>query len=226
MQLVGSLTTYFQMPNIVIAGTGQPEIFPILEDINSACDVPSERFNIVGYIDDNPLNSSKSFRNCHVLGSFDWIIGKDVLVINTIARTCEIRQQSTFRLLQLGARFVNVIHPSVSLRYIDRIGTGNIIGEGTRFEPGSSIGDHNMFLTGVVLGHGVTVGSYAFLGHNVVCNGQVEIEDNVFVGSGSQLLPGIKLIKGCRLCPGTVLISDAKHSCQYLGNPGRRVPGT
>jgi acetyltransferase-like isoleucine patch superfamily enzyme len=214
------------MPNIVIAGTGQPEIFPILDDINSACDVPSERFNVVGYIDDNPLNASKSLRNCRVLGPFDWIVGRDVLVINTIGRTCEIREQSTFRLLSLGARFVNIIHPSVSLRYIDRIGNGNIISAGTRLEPGSSIGDHNMFLSGVVLGHGVTVGSFTFLGHNVICNGEVKIEDNVFVGSGSQLLPGIKLIKGCKLCPGTVLTSDANRSCQYLGNPGRRVPGT
>jgi len=226
MLLEENLTTRFQMPNIVIAGTGQPEIFPILDDINSACKVDSERFIVLGYIDDNPLNSSRSFRNCVVLGPFDWIKGKDVLVINTIARTSDIRLKSTLRLLDLGARFANVIHPSVSLNYIDSMGTGNIIGSGTRLEPGCSIGDHNMFLSGVILGHGVTVGSYTFLGHNVVCNGGVEIEDNVFIGSGSQLLPGIKLIKGCRLCPGTVVTSDANQPCAYHGNPARRVPGT
>jgi sugar O-acyltransferase (sialic acid O-acetyltransferase NeuD family) len=214
------------MPDLVIAGTGQPEIFPIIDDFNDNCSSHKERFNVIGFIDDNPLNARKVVLGNRVVGTFDWIVDKDVYVINAIARNCLVRLQSTLRLESLGARFVNVVHPSVTLSYLDDIGIGNIVSVGARLNPGVSIGSHNMFLTGTVLGHGTRVGSCCFFGHNVVCNGDVFVSDNVFIGSGCQVLPGVNLAAGTKLSPGSVLMSHTKECCQYVGNPARQAPVT
>ena len=209
------------MPNIVIAGTGQLEIFPLIDSINSSLS-ESQRLNVLGFIDDNVANRRKSFKNFNVLGGFEWIVDNETFVTNTIARTCLIRQNSAQRLESLGANFLNLVHPDICLSYIDEIGKGNIVDKGSILQPGSSLSNHNMLLTGVILGHGVSIGSYCFLGHNVVCNGDVFIGDNVFIGSGSQILPGVNISDGCTIAPGSVIVSDTMSCSRYFGNPARR----
>ena len=211
------------MPDIVIAGTGQPELLPIIDDFNSSCIDKDDCYHLLGFIDDNEANQDREILGYKVLGPFDWIVEKKVSVINAIARTCHIRLQSTQRLQSLNATFINLVHPSVSLSYIAHIGTGNIISSGCVINPGVSIGSHNMLLTGVVLGHGVDVGSCSFFGHNVVCNGDVVVGDQAFLGSACQVLPEVNVSKYSKLAPGSVVMSNTLEGFQYVGNPARRL---
>ena len=122
---------------LIIAGTGFPEILTLIDEINS---IKKEKINIIGFIDDNLDNSTRNLYGNTFLGSFENLQRfKDAFVINTIARSMKIRLKSTNRLLGLGAKFCNIIHPRCKLPESD-FGVGNSISSGCIFEIGTSLG--------------------------------------------------------------------------------------
>ena len=64
------------MPDIVIAGTGQPELLPIIDDFNSSCIDKDDCYHLLGFIDDNEANQDREILGYKVLGPFDWIVEK------------------------------------------------------------------------------------------------------------------------------------------------------
>lgn len=211
--------------DLLICGTGQLEILQLIDDINKSkkdCDF----INLIGFLDDNPENYSRDLKGYRILGGFNWLEEnntEELYVINSIARTCEIRKESTLRLKSYGAKFTNLIHPSVNINYCNSIGIGNIIFEYTALKINSSIGDHNMLLNGVILGHDSVVGSYCFFGHNSVCQGNTKINNSTFIGSGSNILPSLTIKEGVTLSIGAILTCDAKSHHTYFGNPARGI---
>jgi len=181
----------------VIAGTGLPEVIRLAQDV---C-VNDSRFQLLGFLDDNALNASRNLYGYNILGGFDYIEKNEgVFVVNAIARNCELRAASTGKLIDLGARFINLIHPSVLVDF-DSIGVGNVVDRGCVLHRGVRLGDHNIFLTGVVIGHDSIVGDLNFMGHNVVVNGHSKIGRCSFFGANSVLGPLVSVGDYCTVGP-------------------------
>ena len=90
-----------QTMNLIIAGTGFPEILTLIKEINS---IKSNSIKIIGFVDDNSKNSERNLYGHDFLGTFEEITKfKDIYVINTISRSMAIRFKSTQRLIKLGA---------------------------------------------------------------------------------------------------------------------------
>lgn len=211
--------------DLIICGTGQLEILQLIDDINNSS-TKTEHINLIGFLDDNHLNTSRDLKGYSIIGGFDWLEKnntENIYLINSIGRTCEIRKESTLRLKSFGGKFTNLIHPSVDLKYCKSIGIGNIIFEYGSLKINSSIGNHNMLLNGVILGHGTSVGSYCFFGHYSVCNGDTKICDSVFIGSGSHVSPCLTIKEGVTLSIGSILNCNAKSNHTYFGNPARGI---
>ena len=210
------------MKKFVISGTGQLEILELIENINEVRkDI--DKYELIGFLDDNPINQNRDLKGFKILGGFDWIkkYKDDIYVVNSIARNTRIRKISNLKLENNGARFINLIHPSVKLKHCNSIGIGNIIFENSSLKINSSIGNHNMILSGFILGHDSSMGSYCFAGHNSVCQGKVIIKDQVFLGSGSNVAPALTVDEGAILGIGSILLKNAKSNHTYIGNPAK-----
>ena len=115
------------MPRFVVAGTGLPEIISLIEDIIYA----DETFEFLGFVDDNPLNKNRQLYGYEFIGTFEALRNMgDVFVANSIGRSTEVRWQSTARLISLGAKFINLIHPGIKLRGVE-LGNGNVVFQDT-----------------------------------------------------------------------------------------------
>lgn len=210
------------MKKIVICGTGQLEILELIDEINEYSN-PIEKIEIIGFLDDNLNNIKRDLNGYKILGGFDWITQykKDIFVVNSIARNTSIRKLANKRLENLGAQFINLIHPSVKLKYCKSIGKGNIIFEKSSLKVNSEVGDHNMILSGFILGHNSILGSYCFAGHNSICQGDVKIKDQVFLGSGCNISPSLIVKEKAVLGIGAILLRNAKSKYTYIGNPAK-----
>ena len=210
------------MKKIVICGTGQLELIELIFHINKNSK-NNDQYELLGFLDDNNNNKDRNLFGYQILGGLDWISRHkdDVFVVNSISRNTSIRKESNKKLEKFGAKFVNLIHPSVQLEYCRSIGIGNIIFEKSALKINSKIGNHNMILSGFILGHDSCIGSYCFAGHNSVCQGKVKVEDEVFLGSGCNIAPSLNISRGATIGLGAVVLRNAKSNRTYLGNPAK-----
>ena len=201
------------MIQLIIAGTGLPEVIGLVEDINLA--IPGS-IELLGFIDDNLNNQTRQLYGYHFLGAFDVISQfPAAYIVNTISRSSYLRFSSTQRLLSLGARFTNLLHPSIQIKG-SITGVGNIIFSGVHIELGSSIHSHNLFLKNVIIGHDSVVSSYCFLGHNAVVNGHSAIADYCFVGANSVLGPSVNISEKVSIAPSLFIGVDHSSSSVLL----------
>lgn len=174
---------------IVAAGTGYPEIISLIEEMKD----DGNNYEFIGFLDDNKNNSKRNLYGYKILGGFDWISdNKDVLVVNSIFRDCEIRYKTTKKLLEMGANMKKVIHKSASCD-ISKIGKGCIVGRNTIVEKGSLIKEHCVILHNTVIAHDTNIGGYSFIGHNVSIQGFNKIGTKVFIGTGTSTCPNITI---------------------------------
>ena len=113
--------------DLVILGVGFPDIIQTIEDINKH----KKKFNLIGFIDDNPCYQNRTFFNYPVVGPLNWLISnKNVHVVNTVAKNMNIRKKVIDKLKKVTVNFPNIIHPTVNTKYL-KLGEGNIISKNT-----------------------------------------------------------------------------------------------
>lgn len=192
------------MKQIIIAGTGLPELIPLVEDFCGK----HKNMRFIGFVDDNLDNANRDLYGHEFLGSFEVISKmKDTYTVNSICRTTEVRRKSTERLIGLNAKFLNLIHPSVD-NYTKSIGLGNIIDRKSLLQKGSVVGSQNVMLTNVTIGHDAYIGDYNFFGHNCVCNGGVKILGGCFLAANSSIAPNVTIGKNCKVSLNTPVFSE------------------
>ena len=119
-------------------------------------------------LDDNSNNSARYLGSLSILGGFSWLADHpECFVVNSISRTCSLRYHTTSLLQSFGARFCNLIDPSVNTNGVS-IGVGNVIGKNVILEPGASLGNHNILLSSVTVAHDSSIGDYNFFGLNIL----------------------------------------------------------
>ena len=201
---------------LIIAGTGFPEILTLINEINK---IEPNKIEILGFIDDNIDNSKRNLYGNPFLGSFENLRKfKDAFIINTISRSMKVRLKSTNRLLELGAKFCNIVHPLCKLPD-NSFGVGNIISSGCIFEIGTSLGSHNLFLRNNIIGHDSQISNYSFFGHGCVVNGHTKVGDYCFVGAKVVLGPSINIADKSVIAPSSYIGFDTKENSSYIARP-------
>jgi len=218
--LITFLALVCALVKVVIAGTGYPEIAYWIGECKT---LSREKVELLGFLDDNQLNKTRRLNGYEIIGGFSDIstLGSDVRVINSIARTMELRKQTTEVLRSHGAVFTSLIHDTALIRE-DMIGEGSIIGPYVVIEAGVKIGKHCCMLAGTTVGHDTSIGDYCFAGHGTHIQGHVQIKDEVFLGSGSNVLPGVRIGRSATIGINATVIQDVMES-KSLSAPISRV---
>jgi len=205
--------------DLVVLGVGFPDIIQTIEDINQDTKI----YNLLGFIDDNPEFKDKTIYDYPVLGTMEWLRNRShVYVVNTVAKNMTIRKNSTIKLNNLNANFLNIIHPTVNTKYT-KIGLGNILCKNVYLEAQSVIGSHCMLLPNVTIGHDTSINDNCFFGPNSSILGGVKINENCLIGSGTVILPKVKIDQNVVLGINSSVYSNVDKGKTLMSPPSRKI---
>lgn len=198
-------------------------IFPFNGNGIEALDcIDYDKFELVGFIDDDPLKCSSvyeilprsilkrhiEFRVLAVPGS-----PSSYLTRSKIINSLDINSE----------RFISAIHPKASLGKQVLIGHNCLIMAGVVITSNARLHSHVCVLPNSVIHHDVVVHPYSLIGSNVVIAGGTTIGRNCYVGSGSNIINGIQVGDFTLVGLGSNVTNDVPAKTRVVGNPARPV---
>lgn len=208
------------MKNLIIVGAGGfgREVLSYLSDIKDR----QNTWMIKGFIDDN-LNVLNNY-NCeyeiiNTIGKY--IPEHNDIFVMAIGLPTESKLEIGNYLLEKGAKFVNIIHPTARVDKRASLGIGCVvapfagiscdvsIGKFVTINAYSSVGHDS------IIGDGSTISSYASIA------GNVKIGKGVSVGLHGCILPGCKVGDFAVIGAGSVVVKNVKPRSTIIGVPGK-----
>lgn len=178
-------------------------------------------FNIRGFLDDN-LDALKSFKNYPpVLGTIaDYIPEANDLFVCGIGLP-HLKASAIPSLIAKGARFMNLIHPTVVFGGNIKLGSGVVIAPHVTISADATISDFATLDSNSVIGHDVKLGHYCHIGNLCSITGGVDIGVQAFIGVHSVILPKIKIGKSGIVGAGSVVTKNVANHITVYGNPAK-----
>ncbi|MGG1676782.1 acetyltransferase [Neobacillus sp. NRS-1170] len=127
------------------------------------------------------------------------------------------------QLLQKGAKFTNLIHPTAVVAENAVLGTGVILAPYSIVSNNSTIGDFVTLMSFSIIGHDAKVGSGCTICDHCNVMGNVSIEDSVFLGGSAAVLPSIHIQNNAIVGAGSVVTRKVKENTTVFGNPAVKV---
>ncbi len=196
------------------------EAIAVVEAINRE----RKRWNILGFIDDEPSTRGKFFCNYPVLGGREQLEKfpfASLIAVPGRAENFLQRKKIIDSLCQVKERFASLVHPASNISSDTKMGYNTLIMAGIATTANVTIGNHCAILPNTVLSHDVTVGDYCLIGSNVSISGHVIIEPLCYVGTGSKLIQEIRIGKGTLIGMGSVVLKSTEPNVIVAGNPAR-----
>jgi sugar O-acyltransferase (sialic acid O-acetyltransferase NeuD family) len=186
-----------------------------------------QRFEIVGFVDDDPEKRELSIRDIPVVGTtseFEQLrrtLGVEgaIVAIADNQRRRELGQE----ILRANLELVNAIHPTVHLDSDVVVGQGVVLCQGVIVVAGTQIGNSVNVHTGATIDHDNIIEDGANLGPGVHTAGRVHIGRDAFVGTGTVFIPDVTVGEGAIIGAGTVVIRPVKPFDKVVGVPARSV---
>jgi len=209
------------MSRLLIIGSGHcgRETFEWAKDIQER----QKRWDAIGFLNDDIHALDKYHLSDLMVGTI-----KDHIPAEGEEFVCAIADPANKMMLcksfkERGARFVNVIHPSVIIADYSVIGDGVIICPQVIICPNSNVGDHVLVDSFSVVGHDVTVEKGCSISDHCDLMGHVYLEEEAFLGSGARIIPWMRVGRGAKVGVGSIVIRNVEANTSVFGNPARRV---
>lgn len=133
------------------------------------------------------------------------------------------RQTIYEKLTEKGCRFINFIHPSVTILPEVQMGNNNVLLANVTIENNAAIGDNNIFWTQANVGHNNIIGNHNFIAANVTLAGNCVIENLCFFGVSAFTINNLVIQDETYLVAGSGLFTNTQKAGKYWGNPARKV---
>jgi sugar O-acyltransferase (sialic acid O-acetyltransferase NeuD family) len=161
--------------------------------------------NVIGFLDDNPVNYNKYKFSAPLLGGIrDHKVRKDCSYIMGIANL-KYHKMFVEKFYSEGADFITFIHCTAYVSESAQIGKGVVIAPYANVGPNVKIGDFTFLNSRSSIGHDTVVGKYNFISPNVCFSGFTIIGDENMFGINSATIPGIKIGNRNKIAAGIVL---------------------
>lgn len=208
------------MKDIVIIGAGGfgREVAWLIEDINKV----NKQWNLLGFIDDNDEVQGQNLNGYEVLGKLDWLMDKEVSVVNAIANPI-IRKQIMDQLKNSSNTYPTLIHPNVVYSETVEFGEGNIICAGNILTVNIEIKNHVIINIDSTIGHDAIINDYCTILPSVNVSGHVHLEECVTVGTGSAIIQNVPVGKNSTIGAGAVVTKEIPANCTAVGAPAKPI---
>ncbi|MDF1678174.1 MAG: NeuD/PglB/VioB family sugar acetyltransferase [Legionellaceae bacterium] len=122
-------------------------------------------------------------------------------------------------LLQKGAQFINLLHPSAFVSEGASLGKGVIAFPHTFISTNTVLSDFVTLNVSTVIGHDAHVGRGSTLSPHCAVSGFVQLKEAVFMGALATVIPGKVVNAFARIGAGSVVIRDTKAKHTVFGAP-------
>jgi sugar O-acyltransferase (sialic acid O-acetyltransferase NeuD family) len=161
--------------------------------------------NVIGFLDDNPVNYKNYKFSAPLLGGVkDHIVRKDCHYIMGIANL-KYRKMFVEKFTLEGADFITFIHCNAYVSESALIGKGVVIAPYANVGPNVKIGDFSFLNSRCSMGHDTVVGKFNFISPNVSFSGFSTIGDENLFGINCATIPGIRVGDRNKIAAGIVL---------------------
>ncbi|WP_462411186.1 acetyltransferase [Neobacillus sp. Marseille-QA0830] len=209
------------MKRLIIVGAGGygREMLTWAKDIQKENHVWEE----IGFIDDN-VDALNPFSLDHkVVSTIEEYHPQEgdelICAIGSVADKLRICGQ----LLEKGAKFTNLIHPTAIVAENAVLGVGDILCPYSIVCTNATMGDFVILDSYSIVGHDAIVGNGCMVAGHSNIMGNVRIEDSVYVGGGATVLPQTHIRKNATIGAGSVVIRNVKENTTVFGNPAVKV---
>jgi len=194
-----------EMKNIVIVGAGGHGA-EVDEYVRSgAVSAEGTALKVIGFIDDNAESYQRYRFSAPFLGGIqDHAVRSDCCYVLAIGSQVH-RRSVLIQLLEKGAEFCAVIHPSAYVSPSSQIGRGILVGPNVTIGPNVAIGDYTLLNARVSVGHDAQIGSCNIVSPNVAFTGFAKVGDDNFFGLNSAVLPRVSIGNGNTIAAGMIV---------------------
>ena len=193
------------MKKIIIVGSGghAAELRDYINHNNNAR--PADRMEVVGFIDDNE-DSYKHYNFAEpFLGSIkNHEVHKEVFYLMGIANL-DYRKKIIESLLEKGAEFTGLIHPTAIISPSAQIHPTTVISHNASVGAMAKLGKYNMLNSRCTIGHDSVLGDFNFISPQVAISGNTKIGDGNLIGTNACTIPGITIGNNNKIAAGMVL---------------------
>jgi sugar O-acyltransferase (sialic acid O-acetyltransferase NeuD family) len=200
-------------------------------DILEACNQDKTTYEMLGYIVDQKYGSPGTMINGEsILGDFHWLEEKykQVHVICAVGLPYD-RFHLVRRAVQIGCKFINLIHPNSILTHRVFLAEGIIIAAGSILTNQIRIGNHVLINMGCTIGHDAIIEDFVTLAPGVHVSGNVSIKEGCSVGTGANIIEKKEIGEWSVVGAGSTIISNIPANTTAVGVPAKviktREPG-
>lgn len=210
-----------KIKDIVIVGSGNPDIIRLIEDINDR----QKTFNILGFLEKAPELIGQRILNYPIIGD-DTLLATEFsncCVVNNVMATTRLHEKITKMIQTSHSNDLtpNLIHPSVNQKYVE-FGYGNIIYENVCIGVDASIGSFNIVYQGTLIGHQAKIGSHCLFAASTI-GARATIGDRVLFGNRSMVIPSKSICDDSFIGAGSVVVRSIKRPKAVFGNPAKEL---
>lgn len=202
------------MKNIIIIGTGGFAA-EVVEYIHSnQTYLHGFDYRIKGFLDLNDTNHKHYEFEYPLLGNeTDYDIKDDdvfVLAIGEI-NLMDIRKKIVQTLLSKNAKFINLIHHTVTIPKSTTLGRGNIIAPFSVIGPKVEIGDFNAVNYHSSIAHDCKIDDFNILSPSTTITGWVKVGSMNFFGTSTSVIPSITIGNYNKIQSGVIIEKNIKE---------------
>jgi sugar O-acyltransferase (sialic acid O-acetyltransferase NeuD family) len=125
------------------------------------------------------------------------------------------------QLIQRGARFLTLVHPTVVLGGNVKLGDGVVLCPRVTLTCDIEVGAMAMINCHATVGHDVRIGEWSTISAHCDLTGHTQLGKSVFLGSGARVIPSKSVGDGALVGAGSVVIRSVKAGQKVFGNPAR-----
>lgn len=199
-------------------GFGREVLWTITE-----CNNESKKYDVLGFVDDDPTLHNTLISDLPVLGDIDWILSSSFTDVGFVIAIGEnkIRKKIVERLKHKNFKYPIIKHPSIHCATSVNLEEGTIIQAGSILSVNVNIGKHSYINFNCTIGHDSIIEDYVTLSPGVNLSGTNKIKTGVLIGTGTATKQNISIDEWSIIGGGTIIGKNIPSYSVYYGSSGK-----
>jgi len=207
---------------IVGAGGQGKEVLFYINRINEK----KQKYEIVGFLDDNKDFHGKTINGVKVLGGIDWLDNVSSLdyVFNLALGEPTTRKKVFEKMSKYNVEYESIVDPSAIIDETTiKLGEGIIIAPGVIILPNVELSDHVLINYNAVIGHDCKIGKYCTVGPNAGIAGNVSIKEGAYIGIGANIIQNLTIGEWSIIGAGAAVVKNIPQKVVAVGVPAKTM---